>query len=232
MTYLTGFLPVAQGVACHAALQRQADTLRAAGDPRSRGQIMADTLVERVTGRARADGTPVDVSLIVTDQTLLGGGHQPGRIEGYGPVPPAVVRQLTRDADRVWLRRLFTSPTGSSLVALDSRARLFDGQLRRFVILRDQTCRTPWCDAPIRHVDHITRAVDDGETSAENGQGLCEACNYAKEAPGWRALRPPGRRHVVEMIAPTGHRRRSRAPDVPGGTGYPVRVDLVFPAAA
>ena len=50
MTYLTGLLPVAQGVAVHAALTRAADTLRATGDPRTRGQIMADTLVARVTG--------------------------------------------------------------------------------------------------------------------------------------------------------------------------------------
>lgn len=232
MAYLTGFLPVAQGVACHAALQGQADTLRAAGDPRSRGQIMADTLVERITGQARAAGTPVAVSMIVTDQTLLGGGQQAGRIEGYGPVPASVVRRLTRDADRAWLRRLFTSPTDGSLVAMDSRARLFDGQLRRFVILRDQTCRTPWCDAPIRHVDHVDRADDGGETSADNGQGLCEACNYAKELRGWQARRVPGGRHPVEIGTPTGHTHRSRAPSPPGSTRYPVRLDLRFTPAA
>lgn len=232
MTYLTGFLPVAQGVACHTALQREADTLRAAGDPRSRGQIMADTLVERVTGQARADGTPVDVSLIVTDQTLLGGGHEPGRIDGYGPVPAAVVRQLTCAADRVWLRRLFTRPADGSLVAMDSRARLFDGQLRRFVILRDQTCRTPWCDAPIRHADHVTRATEGGTTSADNGQGLCETCNYAKEVRDWKARRISGDRHPVEIETPTGQTHLSRAPDPPGTRPHPQRLDLYFTRAA
>ncbi len=48
MTYLTALLPVAQGVAAYAALRRAAD---ACGDGRSRGQVMADTLVERLTGR-------------------------------------------------------------------------------------------------------------------------------------------------------------------------------------
>ena len=42
--------PSPQGVAVYAALTRHADTLRAAGDPRTRGQLMADTLVERTTG--------------------------------------------------------------------------------------------------------------------------------------------------------------------------------------
>jgi hypothetical protein len=48
MTYVTALLPVAQGVGVYAALKRAADTTF---DERSRGQVMADTLVERVTGR-------------------------------------------------------------------------------------------------------------------------------------------------------------------------------------
>ena len=70
MTYLTALLPVAQGVSVYAALRREAD-LR--GDGRSRGQVMADTLVERVTGRAAEIPTPIAVNLVLTDETLLGG---------------------------------------------------------------------------------------------------------------------------------------------------------------
>jgi hypothetical protein len=71
MSRLTGFLPVAQGVAAYAALSREADSRVPAGDVRSRGQIMADTLVERVTGQAHADDVPVEINLVMTDQTLL-----------------------------------------------------------------------------------------------------------------------------------------------------------------
>jgi hypothetical protein len=231
MTYLTGFLPVAQGVACYAALAKAADAERAVGDARSRGQIMADILVARLTGQATAQGTPVAVSMVVTDRTLLGGGREPGHLDGYGPVPAPVVRDLARDADKVWLRRLFTSPTSGELVAMDSTSRVFEGQLRRFVITRDQFCRTPWCDAPIRHVDHVTRAADGGRTSADNGEGLCEACNYTKEQPRWLTRVLPGPGHAVEITTPTGHRHHSRAPDPPGHR-YPVRIDLSYPAVA
>src|SRR4051812_28103310 len=58
MAALSALLPAAQGVAVYAALTRQADTLRAQGDGRGRGRIMADTLVERVTGQSRADAVP------------------------------------------------------------------------------------------------------------------------------------------------------------------------------
>jgi hypothetical protein len=99
---------------------------------------------------------------------------------------------------------------------MDSRRRLFPTQLRRFLIIRDQTCRTPWCDAPIRHADHITRATDAGPTTALNGQGLCQACNHTKETTGWTTQRTPDRRHTVTTTTPTGHTYTSQTPDPPG----------------
>ncbi|WP_248292333.1 DUF222 domain-containing protein [Actinomycetospora sp. TBRC 11914] len=58
MSVLSALLPVEQGVAYLAALRTHADGLIATGDTggRSRDQVMADTLVERVTGQARARG--------------------------------------------------------------------------------------------------------------------------------------------------------------------------------
>ncbi len=219
MSYLTGFLPVEQGVACKVTLERYADSRRAQGDPRSRGQIMADALVERVTGQATADAVNAEIQLVMTDRSLLGDDHEPARIAWFGPIPAALARDIVRKANRVWIRRLFTSPDGSELVAMDSERRTFTGGLRRFLIARDDVCRSPWCDAPIRHLDHILPVAEGGETAAVNGQGLCEACNYAKEAPGWRAQRPPGTHHTVETTTPTGHPYRSRAPDPPRHRG-------------
>ena len=216
MSHLTGFLPVAQGVACQAALRSHADSLRARGDTRSRGQIMADTLVERLTGQTTAGAISVEVELVMTDTTLFGEEHTPAQVTGYGPVPAAVARRLVRDADRAWLRRLYTRPSESTLVAMDSHRRTFDGELRHFLVLADQICRTPWCDAPIRHADHVSRVADGGETTAANGQGLCEACNDAKEAAGWWARHLDDRRRQIEITTPTGHTYVSTMPDPPG----------------
>ena len=122
---------------------------------------------------------------------------------------------LTEQA-RVWLRRLYTSPHDGALVAMDSRRRLFDGQLRAFLVHRDQYCRTPWCGTPILHADHIRPDAAGGPTSADNGQGLCAACNYTKEVPGWTTTTgagPPGPR-VVRVTTPTGHSYASTAPPV------------------
>jgi hypothetical protein len=86
----------------------------------------------------------------------------------------------------VWLRRLYTTADGRDLVAMDSRRRLFGGLLRRMLVLRDDVCTTPWCEAPIVHADHATAVREGGLTGFWEGNGKCARCNQAKEAPGWR----------------------------------------------
>lgn len=227
MARLGALLPVKDGVAVYAALTQAARAALAAGDRRSRGQVMADTLVARVTGRDPAgQAHPVALRLVMTDRALLAGADDPAYLPGYGPVPAEYARRLVRDllgraggAGRAWLRRLFTHPDTGELVGLDAHARIFPAGLSEFIELRDQSCRTPWCDAPIRHSDHARRASDGGATSAANGQGLCVACNQAKEAPGWSARSAPDSRpghHRIRTTTPTGHSYLSRPPPVAG----------------
>ena len=98
MTLVSALLPVAQGVALYAALRQEADRARAAGDPRGRGQVMADTLVCRTTGQATADDVAVEVQVVISDETLLGGGDAPARLVGHGPIPAGIARRLAHHA--------------------------------------------------------------------------------------------------------------------------------------
>ena len=229
MTLLTGFLPVAHGVAAYAALSRDADRLKQHGDPRSRGQLMADLMIARLTGQEPATGVPVEVQVVMSDQALLGDDQTAAQLVGGGPIPAGLARELVAEAAQVWVRRLYASPVEGTLVAMDSRRRGFDGKLRQFLVIRDQTCRTPWCDAPIRHADHITEVADHGTTSAVNGQGLCEACNYTKALPGWTAKTVrAGPRHEVITTTPTRHTVHSRAPALPGWKPTRSRLEAAF----
>jgi hypothetical protein len=91
--------------------------------------------------------------------------------------------------------------------------------LAKLIKLRDQTCRSPHCDAPIRHLDHITRHSDGGATDYGNGRGTRSRCNYAREAPGWHVtLIDRGyydAPHKIIITTPIGHHYFSRAPDPP-----------------
>ncbi|YCK81754.1 HNH endonuclease [Arthrobacter sp. D3-18] len=278
MTYLTALLPVAQGVAVYAALSRAADSARSSGDPKSagsvrgagvvggagsvrgagsvgvvrnRGQVMADTLVERVTGTP-GGVSGINLDLVMTDRTLFQGDSEPARLQGYGIVPAEWARTLVNEEQTgqeqtttpdteftVWLRRLYTAPGTGELLSMDSKARLFPGRMRRFIETRDDICRTPYCDAPIRHIDHIVPWHSGGTTTLTNGAGLCEACNHTKENPGWTARTTSGTGpsgvtnagiglsgstdstntrevHTIEVCTPTGHSYRSRPPPLPG----------------
>ncbi|WP_082697978.1 HNH endonuclease signature motif containing protein [Arthrobacter sp. EpRS71] len=236
MTYLTALLPVAQGVAAYAALTRAADSARSNGDSRSRGQVMADTLVERLTGTP--DGfSGINLDLVMTDRTLFQGDSEPARLKGYGIVPAQWAKTLLEERPAreegeqattqdvapepnneltVWLRRLYTAPGTGELLSMDSTARIFPPRLRRFIEARDHTCRTPYCDAPIRHIDHVVPWRSGGTTTSHNGAGLCEACNHTKENPGWTTKPLSGEIHTMELSTPTGHTYQSTAPPLPG----------------
>ncbi|WP_240792898.1 HNH endonuclease [Arthrobacter crystallopoietes] len=292
MAYVSALLPVVQGVAVTAALVKAADRLKAQGDERGRGQLMADILVERVTGQPAESPAKIEVQLVMTDRTLFQGDSEPAHLAGYGIVPAQWARDLLRTENtdhenangreagpaaaghpikgaaegsgeavagpadagtgngatgsgppktderipptgppgsrrdpggagdaaevEVWVRRLYTAPGTGQLLGMDSRARLMPAGMQRVIQARDQLCRTPWCDAPIRHHDHVVPWRNAGDTSEVNGQGLCEACNLAKEADDWHAQTVPGPRHTVETTTPTGHTYQSTAPALPG----------------
>ena len=266
MTFLTALIPLKQGVRILATLTRVADSAKASGDERGKGQIMADALMHRLiqhnpcdegagtlsdhrgvqpensTGEtwAQVPGTTrepwcttvgqpeIALELIMTDRSLFGGAKDSAVLVGYGPIPAPIARNMTLgdgDGDgfspRVWLKRLFTHPDSNALLAMDSKSRLFPEGMKEFLRIQDQRCQTPYCDAPIREYDHVKAYAAGGTTTIENGQGLCTACNQAKEALGWSFERGTGPENgcpSTEVITPTGHRYISTAPPLPGPT--------------
>src|SRR5690625_415007 len=116
MAWFSGLLPMQQAVAMLAALQRDATTMVGTGetadpaDPtctsRTRDQIMADLLVERVTGQLTAAAVPAEVQVIMTDAALFGDATTPAWLTGHGPIPAKVAKHWLADpAMKVFLRR-------------------------------------------------------------------------------------------------------------------------------
>jgi hypothetical protein len=175
------------------------------------------------------DGGGIEIQLVMTDQTLFGlgpGADESAHLVGYGSVPAPLVRELIAEAlERagaagdltLWVRRVYANPVTGALVQMESSRREVPTGLGRFLRTRDRYCRTPWCGAPLRHLDHVIPVAAGGETTEANTQGLCEACNYAKEAPGWRARPgPAGAGASVDITTPTRHTYRSEPPLPPG----------------
>ncbi|WP_081394917.1 HNH endonuclease [Mycolicibacterium conceptionense] len=229
MAYVTALLTSAEGVTTYQALQAEAAaagaaSIAAGGGCQGRGPLMADAFYRRITGREVEAAVPVALNLVVSDESLLAQGSEPAVLQGYGPIPAEVARQMALAAlldpqAEATVRKLYADPATGNLVAVESSARAFPKGLRWLIAMRDQRCRTPYCDAPIRHIDHITRHADGGATTSVNGQGLCERCNYAKESPGWQTVTTYDGygRHTTELTTPTGRTYRSTAPPLPTG---------------
>ena len=91
--------------------------------------------------------------------------------------------------------------------------------LAQLIGLRDQTCRDPYCEAPIRQTDHVVPFRSGGPTTLANGRGVCARGNYVREMPGWRVDLLDngllGRPHTIKITTPTGHHYTSEAPQPP-----------------
>lgn len=224
MTQFSALLPMTDGIAVYAALKKHADAV-CGSDDRSHAEVMADTLVERVTGRSIAEPTPIALNLVMSEQSLLGFDDSAADVPGYGPIPATVARHLVADSvtpggeTASTLRRLYARPSDGSLVTMESRSRVFPPSLAGYIRLRDQRCRTPYCGAPVAEIDHARPHRRNGPTSAVNADGTCVTHNRAKEAPGWfYDVRVVDGVRVIDVITPTEARHRSVPPPAIGHT--------------
>ena len=202
--------PAEQILAAHTALDDHARALRAAGDDRTLGQIMTQTLVERVTGQRYADDVTVEVQLVMDAATLLAADDgEPVDLPGYGPISPSVADDIIAGAPNAWLRRLLVDPVDGTLVVREPRRRHFDPTTAGHIRTRDRRCRQPGCDLKIRHHDHIHAHIDGGLSTTDNGQGLCIRSHTLKHQPGW-TVTSKGKATIWQT--PTGHTYISHPP--------------------
>src|SRR5699024_8241673 len=112
-----------------------------------------------------------------------------------------------------------TDPKGHQIMGLESRSRAFPEGLRRMILVRDDRCRNPYCEAVIQDADHMTPRRQGGATTWVNASGLCAACNQTKENRGWKH---EGDTTSVTVPTPTGHQYTKTAGSIlPGSTPAP-----------
>lgn len=187
----------------------------------------------------------VELQIVMAASTLLGLDQEPALLRGYGAIPATIAAQIIDSANGahpgqrkarrthmgagtgVLLRRLICDPVDGRLIGMDTKTRRYDGPLRQFTVWRDQSCRLS--DAPIADIDHISRHVDGGPTTAANGQALSKSTHVLRDHPevSVRTMPPP---HGVPIDHAAGRgdsqvsRLRRSAPDVewtmPTGHAY------------
>ena len=112
--------PAAQGVAVKEALLEVASKRRSKDDKRTDAQVMADTIVERITGQEIALAPVADGQPDHDGPNTAGGDSEPAYLKGYGTISAEYARWLItgdrtgpdgENEAEAWIRRVYTAPT-------------------------------------------------------------------------------------------------------------------------
>ena len=128
---------------------------------------------------------PLTVNVTIDLPTLLGLAENPGQLDGYGPIPASVARELASDGK--W-KRFITEPQTGNLLDFGRESYEPPQQLKDFLIARDRTCRFPGCrrSALLSDLDHAQSWESGGSTSLENIGALCRRHHRLKTHDGWK----------------------------------------------
>lgn len=177
----------------------------------ARADVIADLLIEGETGvhPAAARGIRATVAVTVPALALLSDHHakgEPAVVEGVGPIPLTVARELCGGADG-WMRILTHPETGMVLSVGRDQYRPPPG-LRRLVKWRADRCMAPGCGMPASRceIDHRVAWEHGGETSLQNLNPFCNGHHIVKHHGGWTVRNVDGDDGAVEWISPTGRR--------------------------
>ena len=229
MAYLTAFLDAVDAAAIHDRLTGAAHRHLADGDPRTLTQLRADVLTDALLDRETAldmgptmreflGGTPEQLltaqeaslgpfqgvvpTVIVTVpvQTLLG-GDDPATVEGVGPIDAATARRLTAEAPSLY--RLLTHPDTGAPLSLGRTSYQVPEPLRRWLRIRDGSCRFPGCGTRTHRcdLDHTLDWAHGGTTDHHNLAHLSRGHHTLKHHGGWKVTQPrPGHLHWTSPL--------------------------------
>ncbi|HEY4624496.1 MAG TPA: DUF222 domain-containing protein [Blastococcus sp.] len=178
------------------ALEALVQAGRCAGDERTRGQQLADALVQLADNALAAGGLPIlrtvkpHVIVRIDAEDLFDPAVGPGAASlGSGTlISAARARWAACDAT---ITRILLGPDGA-ILDLGRDARVVTPQLRKAVEHRDRGCVFAGCAAPAWWCDvhHLLEWINGGQTSLENSTLLCER-HHTKVHHGFRVERQP-----------------------------------------
>lgn len=227
MAFIGALVPAERARSIDSDLDQRARHLGSLeGETRTVAQIRADVFTDLLLGADSGGGTSVrghsttgsssndggrkplitaTVRITIPALTVLGHGDEPATLDGYGPIPLDVAKELAAGAPS-WIRVL-THPVTSTIVDVDRRAYKVPADIRRMLHTLHPTCVFPGCSRPADDCDydHRRRWKDGGGTSVVNGQPLDGRHHPIKDETLWRSERDPvsGR---IAWTSPSGYR--------------------------
>ncbi|VXB85671.1 hypothetical protein ARTHRO9AX_20081 [Arthrobacter sp. 9AX] len=118
--------------------------------------------------------------------SLLGLTEEPAVLDGYGPIPPSMARQLVANGATSFYRVLVDPRDGAPLEIGRTSYRLTRA-MKKTLQLRDGKCTFPGCsNASLdNEADHLTAWQHGGTTGISNLAQLCPKHHRLKHNSGW-----------------------------------------------
>jgi hypothetical protein len=203
MAWLTAHLPAPTAHAIFDRLTDAAEQARREGDDRTVEQLRADAFAGGLLGSTFSTysasevlGTPdlctilatirPNVQVTVPILTLLGEEDEPAMLEGFGPIDSETASLLASNAPN--FIRLLTHPETGAVLSVGREHYTIPADLRRWLQVRDGTCRFPGCGRAARRcdVDHTNEWQHGGETAHNNLAHLCRKHHRLKSLTDWK----------------------------------------------
>jgi hypothetical protein len=154
-------------------------------------------------------GITADVAVTVPVLTLLGESETPATLDGWVPIDPITATVLAAEAKS--FIRLLTHPETGAILSVGRKRYKVPKDLRRYLQIRDLTCRFPGCSiaAGRSDIDHTLDWQYEGETEHANLACLCPGHHTLKGETAWTVTQAADRSGVLTWTSPTGRSYRT-----------------------
>ena len=182
--------------------------------------------------------SPIRAQVLVTVPvySLMGLTDEPAMLDGYGPIPPSMARELVAKGATSFYRVLVDPRDGAPLEIGRTSYRV-TGAMRAWLRMRDGKCPFPGCsnNSLDNDADHILAWAKGGTTGISNLGQPCPKHHKLRHTTGWKPT-PATKNEPPGWLSPTGRRYLSEhqdwePPHWPGGLGTG-SVDIVRQTAS
>ncbi len=219
MAWLSAYLPADQAAGIWNGVTAAARALQGPAENRTITQIRADIAATLLLG-GTADGTDTAVpshaaQVLVTVPVfaLMGLTDEPADLNGYGPIPASMARQLVADGASSF-HRVLTDPRDGAPLEIGRDSYRIPAAMRQWLRMRDGKCSFPGCNIQSldNDTDHILAWADGGTTGISNLGQVCRKHHRLKHTSVWTPTgattdKPPG------WTSPTGRHYQSEHRD-------------------
>ncbi|WP_285244851.1 HNH endonuclease signature motif containing protein [Pseudarthrobacter sp. fls2-241-R2A-127] len=239
MAWLSAYLPAAQALAGWNRLTAAARALQGPAEGRTLTQLRVDTFAAAILGgsmvgkgSAAASGAGSEfaddggashqglspsiraqVLLTVPVFSLMGLTDEPAMLDGYGPIPPSMARELVAEGAGSFYRVLVDPRDGAPLEIGRTSYRV-TGPMRSWLRMRDGKCPFPGCsnNSLDNEADHLLAWGKGGTTGISNLGQPCPKHHRLRHATGWKPT-PATRNEPPGWTSPSGRHYTSEHQD-------------------